>query len=52
VKKFNKPYGITKAPIKKALKWKLGSLFIKRRERVADDDFRLNVQPLSAKDLA
>lgn len=52
MKKFNKPYGITKAPIKKALKWKLGSLFTKRRERVADDDFRLNVQPLSAKDLA
>lgn len=51
MKKFNKPYGITKAPIKKALKWKLGSLFKKRRERVADDDFRLNIQPLSAKDL-
>ena len=49
--KFIKPYGITLAPIKKVFKWKLGSLFKKKRAWVEDDDFTLTVHPLTASDL-
>jgi len=51
MKKFVMPYGLTHAPIKKVLKWKLGTLFKKKRARVKDDEFRLNVYALSASDL-
>jgi len=49
--KFIKPYGITLPPIKKVFKWKLGSLFQKRRVLVEDDDFKLTIHPLNASDL-
>jgi len=51
MKKFTMPYGLTHAPIKKVLKWKLGTLFKKKRSRVKDDDFKLNVRTLSVSDL-
>ena len=49
--KFIKPYGLKHAPIKKVLRWKLGSLFKKKRSWVKDDDFRLDVHQLRALDL-
>ena len=50
--KFIKPYSITKPPsLKKVFKWKIGSLFQKNRERVADDNFKLTIHPLNASDL-
>jgi len=45
------PYGLTHAPIKKVLKWKLGTLFKKKRAWVEEDDFRLNVCKLNTSDL-
>ena len=51
MKKFTMPYGLTDAPIKKVLKWKIGGLFKEKRSRIKDDDFKLNVRTLSASDL-
>ena len=49
--KFLMPYGIHTPPMKQVFKWKLRTLFQKRRSAVADDHFRLKVHPLTAKDL-
>ena len=51
MKKFIKPYGIMTPPIKKVFKWKIASLFQKKRALVEDDNFKLTVQPLSAENL-
>jgi len=51
MKKFIMPYGLTHAPIKKVLKWKLGGLFKKKRAWVKDDDFCLKVHKLNASNL-
>jgi len=44
-------YGITKPPMDKVFKWKMKNLFSKKRPRVSDDDFKLQVHPLTQKDL-
>ena len=48
--RFITPYGISQPPLKAVLKWKLSTLFFKK-EKVADDDFRLPVHFLDKKDL-
>ncbi len=48
--KFKTPYGLQKPPLKYVLQWKLGSLF-KKRAKNPDDDFKLTVRDLDAKDL-
>jgi len=48
--KFKTPYGLQKPPLKYVLQWKLGSLF-KKRDKNPDDDFKLTVRALDAKDL-
>ena len=50
--KFKTPYGLQKPPLKYVLQWKLGSLFKSKRAKNPDDDFKLTVQALEAKDLA
>jgi len=49
--KFLMPYGIHTPPMREVFKWKLRTLFKKRRPVVADDDFRLEVHSLTAEDL-
>ncbi len=49
--KFLMPYGIHTPPMKQVFKWKLRTLFQKQRPAVEDDNFRLEVHPLAAKDL-
>ena len=49
--KFIRDYGLAKPPIGKVLKWKLSSLFVKKRAWVEDDDFKLTVHPLRSTDL-
>jgi len=49
--KFFTPYGLHKPPLKDALQWKLASVFKKKREKNKDDDFKLIVRELEAKDL-
>jgi len=49
--KFFTPYGLHKPPLKYVLQWKLASVFKKKREKNKDDDFRLIVRELEAKDL-
>ena len=44
--KFIKPYGLTLPPIIKVFKWKVGSLFQKKRAWVEDDDFKLISVPI------
>ena len=48
---FKMPYGIDTPPIKAVLRWKLGGLFRKRRERVSEDDLRPVVRELREEDL-
>ncbi len=45
------PYGIDTPPIMQVLRWKLGGLFRKRRERVPEDDLRPGVRELLEGDL-
>ncbi len=45
------PYGLRIPPIKKVFKWKIGTLFQKKRPSVPDDDFTLTVHTLSAEAL-
>jgi len=49
--KFKTPYGLQKPPLKYVLQWKLGSLFKSKRAKSKDDDFKLTVRALEAKDL-
>ena len=44
-------YGLSTPPIKEVFKWKLGSLFQKKRPPVTDDNFSLEVHTLSKKSL-
>ena len=49
-KRYTMSYGISNPPVKKVLKWKIGTLF-QKKEKSADDDFKLPVQTLRDKDL-
>ena len=49
--KFKTPYGLQKPPLKYVLQWKLGSLFRAKQANNPDDDFKLIVRALEAKDL-
>ena len=49
--KFITPYGLQTPPLKYVLQWKLGSLFKHKRVKSKDDDFKLTVRELEAKDL-
>ena len=49
-KRFITPYGLRKTPLKYVLQWKFSSLF-KRRAKNKDDNFKLSVRELQAKDL-
>ncbi len=51
LKRFITPYGLQKPPLKYVLQWKLGSLFKSKKTKSKDDNFKLSVKELQAKDL-
>jgi len=48
IKKYLMPYGLQSPPMKEVFRWKMRTLFQKKRAAVADDDFVLATYPLSA----
>jgi len=48
---YRMPYGLQSPPMKEVFRWKMRTLFQKKRATVADDDFVLKVHPLRVEDL-